>query len=71
MSPHTSTYKGKRVYVRLKSGERIVGKFEDKKAKFIRIDDREIPIGEVKAFAIFRAKTEAIDQDSDTDRNDD
>lgn len=56
-TPHTSTYKGKRVYVRLKSGERITGKFEDKNGHFLWIDKRKIPIAEVKAFAIWRGGT--------------
>jgi hypothetical protein len=53
-TPHTSTYKGKRVYVRLKSGERIVGRFEEKVDKYIWIDGRKIPKGDIKAFAIYR-----------------
>jgi small nuclear ribonucleoprotein (snRNP)-like protein len=53
-TPHTSTYKGKRVYVRLKSGERIVGKFQDKTGNFVTIDGRKIPKGDIKAFTIYR-----------------
>jgi small nuclear ribonucleoprotein (snRNP)-like protein len=56
-TPHTSTYKGKRVYIRLKSGERIVGKFEGKDTHFMHIEKRKIRIAEVKAFAIYRGKT--------------
>ena len=55
-TPHTSTYKGKRVYVRLRSGERFVGKFIDKNGHFIWIDTRKIPIADVKAFAIYRGE---------------
>lgn len=55
-TPHTSTYKGKRVYIRLKSGERFVGKFMDKNGHFLWIDERKIPIAEVKAFAIYRGE---------------
>ena len=56
-TPHMSTFKGKRVYIRLKSGERLVGKFQDKNAHFMWIDERKILIAEVKAFAIYREKT--------------
>ena len=56
-TPHTSTYKGKRVYIRLKSGERIVGKFEGKDTHFMHIGERKIRIADVKAFTIYRGKT--------------
>jgi len=45
------------VYIRLKSGERIVGKFEGKDTHFMHIEKRKIRIAEVKAFAIYRGKT--------------
>jgi len=64
-TPHTSTYKGKRVYIRLKNGERIVGKFMDKNGHFLWIDDRKIAIAEVKAFAIYRGgRTLAEEEES-------
>lgn len=56
-TPHTSTYRGKRVYVRLKNGERFVAKFIDRKGKFIIFDTRTVISGDVKAFAIYRNKT--------------
>lgn len=59
--PHTSTYKGKRVYIRLKTGERIIGKFEGKDAHFMRIGERKIRIAEVKAFAIYRGERKLAD----------
>jgi len=55
-TPHTSTYKGKRVYIRLKTGERIVGKFQNKNAHFLWIDERKIPIATIKAFSIWRGE---------------
>jgi len=58
--PHTSTYKGKRVYVRLKNGERFVAKFMDRKGKFIIFDTRMVSSGEVKAFAIYRGERKAM-----------
>jgi hypothetical protein len=55
-TPHTSTYKGKRVYVRLKDGERFVAKFIERKGRFIVFDSRTVSAGEVKAFAIYRGE---------------
>lgn len=55
-TPHTSTYKGKRVYVRLKSGERFIAKFMGRKGRFVIFDTRVEPAGEIKAFAIYRQK---------------
>lgn len=56
-TPHTSTYRGKRVYVRLKTGERFIAKFIDRKGRFIIFDDRMVDAGLVKAFAIYREKS--------------
>ena len=52
--PHTSTFKGKRVYVRLKNGERFVDKFKDKKGKFVIFETRTERKEDIKAFAINR-----------------
>lgn len=56
-TPHTSTYKGKRVYVRLKSGERFVAKFIGRNGKKVIFDSRTEISGDIKAFSIFRQKT--------------
>lgn len=53
-TPHTSTYKGKRVYVRLKNGERFVDKFKDKHGKKVIFETREELSGDIKAFSIYR-----------------
>lgn len=53
-TPHTSTYRGKRVYVRLKTGDRFVDKFIDKKGKFVIFENRIVHVASIKAFAIFR-----------------
>lgn len=55
-TPHTSTYRGKRVYVRMKTGERFVAKFIERKGRFIVFDSRMVDSGDVKAFAIYREK---------------
>lgn len=55
-TPHTSTYKGKRVYVRLKNGERFVAKFMGRHGKEVVFDTRTEIAGNIKAFSIYRAK---------------
>jgi hypothetical protein len=55
-TPHTSTYKGKRVYVRLKTGERFVAKFMGRNGKKVIFDTRTEISGDIKAFSIFRQK---------------
>jgi len=52
--PHTSTYKGKRVFIRLKSGVAFIGKFLDKKASYVFLDNRTVPIKDIKSFSIFK-----------------
>lgn len=55
-TPHTSTYKGKRVYVRLKNGERFVSKFMGRNGERVIFDDRTELSGNIKAFSIYRQK---------------
>ena len=54
--PHTSTHKGKRVFIRLKDGESIVGKFLGKKARYILLEGMKIPIAVIKSFSINKNK---------------
>lgn len=58
-TPHTSTYKGKRVYVRLKDGERFVAKFIGRNGQKVIFDTRTEISGNIKAFSIYRAKPAA------------
>lgn len=52
-TPHTSTYKGKRVFVILRDGSRFVDKFLDKKAGYILFAEHgRIPIRDVRVFTI-------------------
>lgn len=54
-TPHTSTYSGKRVYVRLRNGRRFIDKFIDKKGHFVVFQTAgKIPAGDIAAFAIYR-----------------
>ena len=53
-TPHTTTYRGKRVYVRLKNGERFVAKFIEKHGSKIVFDTRIENVSDIKAFAIYR-----------------
>jgi hypothetical protein len=56
-TPHTSTYKGKTVFIRLKIGEIIAGRFLDKKGHFVILDNAKIPIALIKSFSIRKLKT--------------
>lgn len=55
-TPHTSTHRGKRVYVRLKNGERFVDKFMGRNGKFVVFASRTEVSGDIKAFSIYREK---------------
>jgi len=55
-TPHTSTYKGKRVIIRLKTGQKIVGKFLDKKQSYVFLDNIKIQIPLIKSFSIYKNK---------------
>jgi len=58
-TPHTSTYQGKVVGVKLRSGELIKGKFFDKKNKRVLLglsilDRIEILIKDIRSFMIIK-----------------
>ncbi len=58
--PHTSTFKGKRVYIRLKNGIRISGKFVEKTGRWVIIDRMEdflrLEVANIKSFSIYKNK---------------
>jgi hypothetical protein len=55
---HTSTYKGKRVYVVLKTGEKFVDKFVDKKSGYVVLAEKgKIRKASIKTMTIFRNQT--------------
>jgi len=54
---HTATFRGKRVYVRLRSGERFVDKFLDRTDRAVQFEQKGwINKGEIKAFSLKLAK---------------
>lgn len=53
-TPHTSTRKGKRVRIVMKSGLVIIGKFKERTGKYILVGDSKIWAGDVKSFAIYK-----------------
>jgi len=56
-TPHTSTFKGKTVFIRLKNGDQFEDKFKDKKQKFVILEKAgKIPIIEIKSFSIRKLK---------------
>lgn len=57
-TPHTCTFKGKTVFVKLKNGDQFEDKFKDKKAKFV-ITERvgKTPIINIKSFSIRKLKS--------------
>lgn len=56
-TPHTSTYKGKTVFIRLKDGTSFEDKFKDKKQKFVFLEKAgKVPIVDIKSFSIRKLK---------------
>jgi hypothetical protein len=54
-SPHTGTYKGKRVKVILRDGTRIIDKFLRRTDRFIFLEKTgRIPKGALRSFVIFK-----------------
>lgn len=52
---HTSTYKGKRVFVKLKDGTSFVAKFKDSKSgRIMFFDHEDVRTSDMTSFNIFR-----------------
>lgn len=55
---HTSTYKGKRVFVKLKNGDSFVAKFKDSKSgRIMFFDHDDVKTRDMASFNIFRHDT--------------
>lgn len=53
MTLHTSTQKGKRVLIILKNGDKIIGKFKDKKSGYVILEEHgKIKTSDMKAMTI-------------------
>lgn len=53
MTLHTSTQKGKRVLIILKNGDKLIGKFKDKKSGFVITEEHgKIRTSDMKAMTI-------------------
>lgn len=55
--PHTHYTKGKTVWVRLRDGTEKIGKFVERKGRFVRLDNLEVRTDEIKAMGYRRLKT--------------
>jgi hypothetical protein len=54
-TPHSSTYKGKRVYVILRDGTEFVDKFIDKKGRFVYFETHgRVRTSELRVFTIYK-----------------
>lgn len=57
-TPHTSTYQGKTVFIRLKNGNKFEDKFMGKKSRFVILEKNgKVPIVEIKSFSIRKLKS--------------
>lgn len=62
MTLHTSTYKGKRILIILKDGQKIVDKFKDKKSGWIITEEYgKISTKLVKSMTIYKAGVDVRD----------
>ena len=53
-TPHTATTKGKRVKIKLYTGEVIISKFLGKVSKFVITESGKIPTNQIKSFNIYK-----------------
>lgn len=59
MTLHTSTYKGKRILIILTDGQKLVGKFKEKKSGAIYTEEHgRISTSQIKAMTIFKPSKE-------------
>lgn len=58
---HTSCRKGTTVLITLRSGDKFVDKFADKKAKFVILEEYgRLPICDLRAMSIYKGKDHAV-----------
>jgi len=58
-TPHTSAKKGKRVFIILRDGTRIVDKFLDHKSGYVLLEKHgRLPIDTIRSFSINKLKTD-------------
>lgn len=55
-TPHTAAFKGKRIFVITKSGEKFVDKFMDRDSRHVYFENRVIERDKIRVFSIYRAK---------------
>lgn len=54
-TPHSSTYRGKKVRIELKNGESFIAKFKEKHGNTIKFYDHpDVWSGNLKMFAIYK-----------------
>lgn len=57
-TPHTATYKGKRVKVVLKDGTEFIDRFKDSKSKYVMFDRRTVKRSDIKKFILIKGNHE-------------
>lgn len=58
-TPHSSTNRGKRVWIILRSGERFIAKFEARTAKFVVLDGgRKVRMRDIRSFSLRASQSE-------------
>ncbi len=59
MSTHSSTYKGKRVRIKLKDGNVFVDKFLDSKGRYVIFEERgRVAKKDIKNFTIYKGEVD-------------
>ncbi len=54
-TPHTACFKGKRVLIKMKSGESFIARFADRKSrKVFFLDHEPVTRGDIKAFIMIK-----------------
>lgn len=56
--PHTHYARGKRVRVVLRDGTRVVGKFVERRARFVVLDTARIHVRQIKGMGFYQRKYE-------------
>lgn len=53
-TPHSSAPRGKRIYVKLKTGEVFIDKFIKNENHWVYFENRKVHVKEMKSFSIYR-----------------
>lgn len=52
--PHTHAQQGKRVLIFTRGGDKIIGKFQERKGRYVILDNHKVPTKDIRFMSIYK-----------------